>query len=69
MPNVLITILDVLAGMCLPCGAICVYTSGEDDGTGKYYKRFWPGVVMLVFSISWVIFIIITEIPGGAYGL
>ena len=60
MPNVLITILDVLAGMCLPCGAICVYTSGEDDDAG---------VAMLVFSISWVIFIIITEIHGGAYGL
>ena len=69
MPNVLIIILDVLAGMCLPCGAICDYTSAEDDDAGKYYKRFWPGVAMLVFSISWVIFIIITEIPGGAYGL
>ena len=69
MPNVLITILDVLAGWCLPCGAFCVYTSGEDDDAGKNYKRFWPGVAMLIFSISWVIFIIITEIPGGAYGL
>lgn len=69
MFKVLITILDVLAGMCLPCGVIYVYTSGEEDDAGKNYKRFWPGVAMLVFSIGWGIFIIITEMSGGAYGL
>lgn len=69
VPNVLITILGVLAGWCLPCGAICVYTSAEGDDAGKYYKRFWPGVAMLVFGISWIVFITVTEMSGGAYGL